>query len=215
MGKQKRKQAEPEVSNKSLKIHKKSKPGTKPVPKPAAKSPSSFPSPKLAKSATKAAKSPVLPSPKLAKSAPKPAAKSPSLPSPKLAKSAPKTAKSPGVKKSEKKQAAADSEQLVMPDLPTVDNDAQLKQIAEKTREAEKLAESREKEQQSKEGEEKVGSMEVVKVKRSQPSLKLKDSAAKAYLSISGPAEDDKTVKVPSYSYIKNRGIVYIRYVKI
>jgi hypothetical protein len=99
--------------------------------------------------------------------------------------------------------------------LPTVGNDAKLKEIAQKAREAEQLAA----------GEEQLGAAvdqpivkeeekrEVVKVKRSNPSLRLKESAAKSYLSISGgPAEDDKTVKVPSYSYMKNRGIVYIRY---
>jgi hypothetical protein len=93
--------------------------------------------------------------------------------------------------------------------LPTVASDAKLKQIAEKTRAAEQLAESQEKENAAESPVE--GNREVVKVKRSQPSLKLKESAAKPYLSISGPAEDDKTVKVPSYSYMKNRGIVYIR----
>jgi hypothetical protein len=166
MGKQKRKQAEPEVSNKALKLDKKSKPDTKPAPKSAE-------SPKQ---------------------------------SSKVTGSAPKPSK---VKKSEKKRPADEEQQVdePLPELPTVANDAQLKQIAEKTKKAEQLAESKEKEDGGEEA-----AREVVKVRRSQPSLKLKESTAKSYLAISGPAEDNKTVTVPSYSYIKNRGIVYIRY---
>jgi uncharacterized protein (UPF0335 family) len=176
MGKQKRKQAEPEVSNKALKLDKKSKPATKQAPKSAESSP-------------RPPKTKIQPA-----------------------------SKSPAVKKSEKKRPAdAEAESdLPLPQLPTVVNDTQLKQIVDKAKKAEQEAKRQEKQQQQleekKEGEEVTAAREVVKVRRSQPALKLKESTAKSYLAISGPAEDNKTVKVPSYSYIKNRGIVYIRY---
>jgi hypothetical protein len=180
MGKQKRKQAEPDVSNKMLKLNKRSKPNEKAI---------SAVGPKVVK--------PV--GPKVIKPVGQKAVKSANL------KKAPKNLPS--------KEASKPSQPL-----PTVASDAKLKEIAEKAREAEQLAAG---EEQLAASEEQLSGAavdqeerEVVKVKRSNPSLRgLKESAAKSYLSISGgPAEDDKTVKVPSYSYMKNRGIVYIRY---
>lgn len=185
MGKQKRKQAEPEVSDKALNINKKSKPVTK-------------------KLGAKSAKSPVELTPNKNVQ--------PTPEKPESTTTTPKTAEVTAKKKSDRSSgqmkraasaAVAESNQPPLADLPTMDTDAQLKQIAEKSRQAERLAE---KEEES--------SREVVKVKRSQPSLKLKESTAKSYLSITGgPAEDDKMTKVPSYSHIKNRGIVYISHV--
>jgi hypothetical protein len=177
MGKQKRKQAEPDVSNKMLKLNKRSKPDEK------------------AKLAI---------GPKVIKPV-----------GPKVVKPVGhKAVKSANLKKAPKNLPSKDASKSSQP-LPTVGNDAKLKEIAAKARDAEQLAASEEQlnaavdQPTVKEEEER----EVVKVKRSNPSLRLKESAAKSYLSISGgPAEDDKTVKVPSYSYMKNRGIVYIRY---
>jgi hypothetical protein len=173
MGKQKRKQAEPDVSNKMLKLNKRPKPDEK------------------AKLAV---------GPKVVKPV-----------GPKVVKPVGlKAVKSANLKKAPKNLPSKDASKPSQP-LPTVGNDAKLKEIAAKAREAEQLAA----------GEEQLSGAavdqeerEVVKVKRSNPSLRgLKETAAKSYLSISGgPAEDDKTVKVPSYSYMKNRGIVYIRY---
>jgi hypothetical protein len=187
MGKQKRKQAEPDVSNKMLKLNKRSKPDEK------------------AKLAI---------GPKVIKPV-----------GPKVVKPVGhKAVKSANLKKAPKNLPSKDASKPSQP-LPTVGNDAKLKEIAEKAREAEQLAAGEEQlaagEEQLAAGEEQLSGAavdqeerEVVKVKRSNPSLRgLKESAAKSYLSISGgPAEDDKTVKVPSYSYMKNRGIVYIRY---
>jgi hypothetical protein len=176
MGKQKRKQAEPDVSNKMLKLNKRSKPDEK------------------AKLAI---------GPKVIKPV-----------GPKVVKPVgQKAVKSASPKKAPKNLPSKDAPKPSQP-LPTVGSDAKLKEIAEKAREAEQLAAGEEQlsaavdQPTLKEEEER----EVVKVKRSNPSLRLKESAAKSYLSISGgPAEDGKTVKVPSYSYMKNRGIVYIR----
>jgi hypothetical protein len=179
MGKQKRKQAEPDVSNKMLKLNKRPKPDEK------------------AKVAI---------GPKVVKPV-----------GPKVVKPVGhKAVKSANLKKAPKNLPSKDDSKTSQP-LPTVANDAKLKEIAAKAREAEQLAAGEEQlsgaavdQPTLKEEEER----EVVKVKRSNPSLRgLKESAAKSYLSISGgPAEDDTTVKVPSYSYMKNRGIVYIRY---
>ncbi len=179
MGKQKRKQAEPDVSNKMLKLNKRPKPNEKAI---------SAVGPKVVK--------PV--GPKVVKPVGQ------------------KAVKSANLKKAPKNLPSKDASKPNQP-LPTVGNDAKLKEIAAKAREAEQLAAG---EEQLAAGEEQLSAAvdqeerEVVKVKRSNPSLRgLKESAAKSYLSISGgPAEDDKTVKVPSYSYMKNRGIVYIRY---
>ena len=166
MGKQKRKQAEPDVSNKMLKINKKSKPNAIPA-------------------------------------------------------AGPKAVQSPGLQKTEKKRAPkSDTTSEPGQELPTVQNDAKLKEIADKSLKAEQLAASEEQLAASEEQllappasePEESSSREVVKVKRSNPAPKLKESAAKSYMSITGgPDLDDKRVKVPSYSYMKNRGIVYIR----
>ena len=159
MGKQKRKQAEPDVSNKMLKINKKSKPNAIPA-------------------------------------------------------AGPQAVRSSGLQKTEKKRAPkSDTTSEPGQELPTVQNDAKLKEIADKSLKAEQLAASEEQLLAPPASEpEESSSREVVKVKRSNPAPKLKESAAKSYMSITGgPDLDDKRVKVPSYSYMKNRGIVYIR----
>ncbi|XP_023336138.1 uncharacterized RNA-binding protein C1827.05c [Eurytemora carolleeae] len=109
--------------------------------------------------------------------------------------------------------------------LPSVETDAVLKEISVKSQAAERKEEKEE------------GAHEKVKVKRKDSLIKSteknakklkKDSVEKentetipadpelqdkSYLSLDNPAEDDKKIKVPSYSYKKNRGVVYISHI--
>jgi len=99
-------------------------------------------------------------------------------------------------------------------ELPSVDTDPALKQIAKETQEVEKqeLAEDASEAQEPEVKEPEV--REKVKVKRKDSLIKKKGGADESnYLSISNPSEDDKKIKVPSYSYKKNRGILYISHV--
>jgi len=99
-------------------------------------------------------------------------------------------------------------------ELPSVDTDPALKQIAKETQEVEKqeLAEDASEVQEPEVKEPEV--REKVKVKRKDSLIKKKGGADESnYLSISNPSEDDKKIKVPSYSYKKNRGILYISHV--
>jgi len=109
-------------------------------------------------------------------------------------------------------------------ELPSVDTDPALKQIAKETQEVEKqeLAEDASEVQEPEVKEPEVKEPEVqepevrekVKVKRKDSLIKKKGGADESnYLSISNPSEDDKKIKVPSYSYKKNRGILYISHV--
>jgi len=128
---------------------------------------------------------------------------------PTVAKISKKSAKITKVKDA-KKVKKVETEEAVTGELPTVQTDAKLKEICDKTAAVEQ-EEAREEAQEVPETEN-AEVREKVKVKRKDSLIK-KKSAEKSFLSLENPAEDGKEIKASSYANKKNRGIVYLSHI--
>ena len=102
----------------------------------------------------------------------------------------------PTLKKQKGKKSAKVTEEAVEVEveekkLPTVEDSAELKKIAEASQAAEKKVDK--------------------KKKKAAAEAESEAEKKKSFLSISNTTQDGETPKVPSYSAAKNRGVVYIR----